>query len=207
MSNLLDMVSGYLDDDSVAKLSQSLGANPDQTRQAIGAALPTLLGALTQNADRPEQQERLHHALVRDHDGSLLENLSSFFGDGDPQQASGVTEKTTQGNAILDHILGGRKQRVEEGVSKASGLSGGQTMKLLAMLAPLLMGAVGKRRQQEDLSPGGLGDLLKGERKEVESKTFGGGFIARMLDQDGDGDFDLMDVMKFGVSRIFGRKS
>ncbi len=77
-------------------------------------------------------------------------------------------------------------------------------MKLLMMLAPLLMGALGKRRQQEDLSPGGLGDWLQGESDRVEASTGGGGLIGRMLDQDGDGDFDMMDMMKFGAGKLFG---
>ncbi|TWU05103.1 DUF937 domain-containing protein [Stieleria varia] len=205
MSELLDIVGQHLDQDAIAALSQSLGADPDQTEKAIGAALPTLLGALTRNAENEQGQQRLHHALVRDHDGSLLDQLGDWFAPG--QAPAGVNEKATQGNAILDHILGNRKERVEEGVSRASGLTGGQTMKLMVMLAPLLMGALGKRTRDKELSPGGLGDLLNSERKEVESKTFGGGFIARMFDQDGDGDFDMMDIMKFGMSRFFGRKS
>jgi hypothetical protein len=30
--------------------------------------------------------------------------------------------------------------------------------------------------------------------------------LGRMFDQDGDGDFDMMDVVKFGMGRFFGRK-
>lgn len=204
MSQLLDLVGGYLDDSTVAKMSEALGADPEQTQKAISAALPTLLGAVTRNASDESGQQQLHHALVRDHDGSILDHLGSLFGPGpDPIDQPGVSAKTTSGGAILDHILGSRKQRVEKGVSNASGLDGGQAMKLMSMLAPLLMGALGKRRKQEDLSAGGLGDWLKTEKEEVETKTFGGGMIGRMLDQDGDGDFDMMDLVKVGLGRFF----
>jgi hypothetical protein len=205
MSQLLDLVGQYLDDDSVAAISSQIGADPAQTQQAIGAALPTLLGAITRQASEPEGATKLHNALQKDHDGSILDHLGSLFG-GQQPAAPEVSERTTAGGSILDHILGNRKSRVEDGVSRASGLSSGQVMKLMALLAPLLMGAIGKRRKQEDLSPGGLGDLLSSERKEVESKTFGGGMISKMFDQDGDGDFDMMDMMKFGAGRLFGKK-
>ncbi|MGB7342909.1 MAG: DUF937 domain-containing protein [Pirellulaceae bacterium] len=205
MSNLLDLVGQYLDDDSVAAISNQIGADPAQTQQAISAALPTLLGAITRQASEPGGAAQLHNALQNDHDGSILDHLGSLFGGKEPA-APEVSQRTTDGGSILDHILGNRKSRVEDGVSRASGLSSGQVMKLMVLLAPLLMGALGKRRKQEDLSPGGLGDLLKSERKEVESKTFGGGLISKMFDQDGDGDFDMMDMMKFGAGRLFGKK-
>lgn len=204
MSSLLDLVGQYLDNDSVAAISKTIGAEPEQTKQAIGAALPTLLGAITRNATESGGQEHLHRALSNDHDGSILDHLGSLFGGKEPE-APTVSKRTTSGGSILDHILGNRRPRVEEGVSAASGLSISQVMKLLPMLAPLLMGALGKKQKQEDLSSSGLGDWLSGERKEVESKTFGGGLISKMFDQDGDGDFDMMDMMKFGAGRLFGK--
>ena len=206
MSALLDLVAQYIDNDSVSAISETIGAEPEKTQQAIGAILPTLLGAITKNAAEGDGEASLHKALANDHDGSILDHLGSLFGGEKPAENTGISDRTTSGELILDHILGSRKSRIEEGVSRSSGLSSPQVMKLMAMLAPLLMGALGKRRKEEDLSSGGLGDWLRGEREEVESKQFGGGFIARMFDQDGDGDFDMMDMMKFGAGRLFGKK-
>ena len=45
--------------------------------------------------------------------------------------------------------------------------------------------------------------FLGGERKSVEQST-GGSLIGRMLDQDGDGDFDLSDMAKMAMAKIFG---
>ena len=202
-NELFDLIGAQLDGDTLQTLSSSINATPEQTQSAIGAALPALIAALARNTAQPEGQQQLHRALSNDHDGSILDSLGSLLG-GVVSQSSGVSDRTTAGGAILDHILGNKKSRVEEGVSRASGLSSGQVMKLLMMLAPILMGALGKRRQQEDLSPGGLGDLLRGESEKVEAASGGGGLIGRMLDQDGDGDFDMMDMMKFGAGKLFG---
>ena len=203
-SALFDIVGSHLDDEKLQSLSRSIDATPEQTQAAISAAVPTLIGGLARNASEPEGQQQLHRALSSDHDGSILDHLGSLFGSQEGSaSSSGVSERTTSGGAILDHIFGDRKPRVEENIGKVSGLSSGQVMKLLMLLAPLVMGALGKRRQQEELSPGGLGDLLRGESERVEAES-GGGFIGRMLDQDGDGDFDMMDMMKFGAGKLFG---
>lgn len=203
MSDLFDLVGQHLSRDSVEAISRSIGADTQQTEQAISAALPTLLGGLARNAVQPEGQQQLHRALDRDHDGSILGQLGSLFGA--KQEELRVPEKTTAGGSILDHILGSRRTKVEEGVSRSSGLSSAQTMKLLMMLAPMVMGILGKRQKEENLSPGGLGDLLRGESEKVEANTGGGGMLGKIFDQDGDGDFDMADMMKFGAGKLFGR--
>ena len=202
MSQLLDLLSRHLDSDSVQSLSRRIDATPDQTRSAIGALLPTLIAGLARNTESEAGQQNLHQALDRDHDGSILDHLGSLFG-GDEVP---VKPKATQGGSILDHILGRRRERVETAVSRSSGLDRGQILKLMMLLAPLIMGVLGRRKRNENLSPGGLGDLLRGERQTVEKEAPGdGGFMGRMLDQDGDGDFDMMDLMKFGAGKLFGR--
>ncbi len=207
MSGIYDLISSQLTEDRVFAMSQSIGADPAQTQQAISAALPTLLGALARNASTPQGEQQLHQALVSDHDGSILDQLGSLFGGATPQTASGVSDRTISGGSILDHILGNRKQRVESGVSQVSGLSSGQAMKLMMMLAPLVMGAIGRRRQQDNLSPGGLGELVRDEQEKAQAQAGATpSLVGRMLDQDGDGDFDMMDIVKFGMSRLFGRR-
>ena len=67
------------------------------------------------------------------------------------------------------------------------------------------MGAVGKQQRQQGLSAGGLSDLLRKESDQIEKESPGGGLMARMLDQDGDGDFDMSDMMKVGM-KFLSRK-
>ena len=76
-------------------------------------------------------------------------------------------------------------------------------MKLMMMLAPLVLAYLGRRKRQEQLNGDQLGEHLQTERRSVEAG--GGGFLGRMLDQDGDGDFDMMDVIKFGAGKLFRR--
>ncbi len=203
MSGLIDLASSYLTRDRVTSLSKTIGASPEQTESAIGALLPTLITGLARNAADAHGQEQLHNALEKDHDGSILDHLGSLFGN--RAEEAPVSGRTTAGGSILDHILGAQKERVQTGAARSSGLSGGQVMKLMMMLAPLIMGILGRQKKEASLSPGGLGDLLSRDHSDVEANTGSSSFAGRIFDQDGDGDFDMMDVMKFGAGRLFGR--
>ena len=144
MSSILEMLSNQIGADGVRKIGQSIGAGEASTGKAVGAALPLLLGALARNSQSPEGAQALHGAVSRDHDGGILDNVTQFLGSGD----GGA------GNGILGHVLGNRSQAVEQGVGKASGLDASAVSRLLPMLAPLVMGAVGRSQRQANADPG-----------------------------------------------------
>ena len=45
---------------------------------------------------------------------------------------------------------------------------------LMGMLAPMVMGAIGKKKRDDGMDRGGLGGMLKGERKQIEQQASGG---------------------------------
>ena len=57
---------------------------------------------------------------------------------------------------------------------------------LLKMLAPILMGGLGKVRRESNLGSGGLRDLLQGEQRRARKQASSSGLWS-MLDSDGDG--------------------
>ena len=193
--SIMDLVSQHLGDGQVEQIASRLGASKEQTQSAIGMALPTLLGAVAKKAENDDGVAEIDGQLG-DHDGSVFDSLSSLLGGGDEQQAS-------QGNQLLGSILGGRQSKVETGIGKASGLQGGQVSSLMGMLAPMVMGAIGKKKRDDGMDRGGLSGMLKGERQHIEQQA-SGGLLAGLLDQDGDGDFDFSDVMQIGMKRFFG---
>ena len=201
MSPLFEAIAQYLSPDRVETLSHQIGATPDQTRQAIGATLPSMLEGLARNTETPAGQQQLDSALARHHDGSLLDHLGSLFGG---QAASvPVPDKATAGGSILDHILGRRKEPMAGAVAKGSGLDSGQVMKLMMLLAPVVLAYLGRQRKEQNLSPEQMGATLQQERSSVH--TASGGLLGRFFDQDGDGDFDMMDIMRLGASKLIGR--
>ncbi|MEZ6093629.1 MAG: DUF937 domain-containing protein [Pirellulaceae bacterium] len=200
MSSILEMIQEKLGQEGVSQLSQRIGASESQTNDAIGAALPALVGALGRKGSDDQGMGSLLGMLDRDGDGNILDDLPGFLsGNNGATQSHGIGA-----GDLLGSLLGGNQSRVENGVQKASGLSGDATKNLLSMLAPMVLGALSKSKQSQGLDSTGLKDFLGKEKVSVEKKT--GGLIGRLLDQDGDGDFDLSDVAKLAMGKIFGRK-
>ena len=152
-----------------------------------------LLGALAKNAARPDGAQALHRAVEKDHDGSILQQLGGFLG----QAQSGP------GDAILGHVLGARRPTVEKGISRSTGMDSAQVGQMMAMLAPMVMGALGKQQRQQQLGPDGLANLLGQERQKLEQRepqTMG--LVGKLLDTDGDGDVDAADLAKHGMGLL-----
>lgn len=221
MSELLSTISEALDAQKIGELSRQIGAQPDQTQSALSAALPMLVGGLARNASTPDGAQALQGALERDHDGTLLDSLGSLLGGAQQQQSSGLggllgmaasmvtdapgpgSARSADGDGILGHILGGKRAPVEQGVSKASGLSGAQVGQLLALLAPIVMAALGRQRQRQNLDAGGLTDMLQRESGQLGGGA-AGGILGSLL--GGDDDSSVADgVAKVGMEMV-GRK-
>jgi hypothetical protein len=190
--DILALVSEQLQGEELSAISRSIGADEQTTRGAIGSALPVLVTALAGNAAKPAAAAQLHDAIRKDHDGSLLDNLSGFLGN--PAMGNGA--------GILKHILGGRQGAVEAGVAGGTGLDGGQAAKLLQILAPIVMAALGKAQSSGNLDAGGLAGML------TQQKTAAGGgllgALTGMLDADGDGSA-IDDIGKM-AGGFFGKK-
>jgi hypothetical protein len=160
-SSLEQMLDGQAD-----KIGSRIGADPDQTKTAIHAAVPALLAALGQNA---EQGSGVKQAIERDHDGSIIDQLSEYLG-GTAQ----LSPRTTNGAGILEHTLGDRQGEMAQALSAKSGLDLGSIAKLLPLLAPIVMGMLGKKGRSGDGSSGGfsldnIGDLLNREKADARS--------------------------------------
>jgi hypothetical protein len=226
--NVLDQLLGTLDGPTLARMARQLGASPEQTQNAVQAALPLLLGALQRNASTPEGAASLHRAVVRDHQGvdlgqllgGLLGGSASSGGGGllgavlgamggGPAPTATSPSGLDLGQAILKHVLGGAQPRAAGGIARASGLDPGRAQQLLAMLAPMIMAALGRSTQQNKLDAGGLAALL-GREVQRFGATGGasGSLVNSLLDADGDGDVDASDLMQRGAQlfALFGRR-
>lgn len=178
MSSLIEALAGQVLNPQITRqLGQAVGADEQATRTAAAAALPMILGALARNAGRPEGASSLLAALDRDHDGDVMDDLGGFLGQG----------RTDDGEKILGHALGAHRAPVETAVGQAAGLDPQQITTLMAMLAPVVMGALGKAKRERQLDTGGLTDLLRGEEKVMRQKAPEMGLMGSLLDKDGDG--------------------
>lgn len=198
MSSILEMLTSQLGGVMTTQIGQQLGMNEEATKSAMPEALGLLLGALAGNTRRSEGAEALSNALAKDHDGSILDDVGGFLANF--QQGSG--------EGILRHVLGTKRSAVEERMSKSTNLDAATIGKLLTMLAPIVLGALGKTQRSEGLNAQGLAGLLQTERKQAASASpQAASIVSMLLDADGDGDV-TDDVAKMGMGllgKLLGR--
>lgn len=208
MTNLLDLLQGQLNDGLIEQLSAKIDADPKQTATAAQGIMSTLVSGLAKNASTPEGASSLASALDRDHDGSILNNLMGMFSGN--MQAQPEQPRALNGVGILNHILGDRQGGVIDMISKMSGLDSSKTGNLMAMLAPVVMGMLGRQKQQQGLDISSLAGLLSGTV--TQQRKSGNPLMDlanRFLDKDGDGSAvdDIAGMVGKGLlGKLFGGK-
>jgi len=192
--NILDLLQGQMSDGVVEQLSGQIRSDKDRTSAAANGIFATLVSALSRNVANPQSGSSLLGALDRDHDGSVLEDVMGFLsGNNKPQNA-----RASNGLGILDHVLGGKTDNVLQMVSKSSGLDLLKTGQLMQLLAPMVMGALGKAKKQQNLDQGGLANLLSGTINQASQGRQELGIIGKVLDADGDGNV-MDDIAGMGM--------
>lgn len=179
--NISDLLTSDMGKQIISGISEKTNVSSNETTSVVTAAIPALLGALQNNASTPDGAAGILGALTSKHDGSILDNLSGFLGGGD----------TSDGGGILNHILGDKQSALANGISSKTGVSSGNVSQILMMLAPIVMGYLGKQSQGSNVTSGsGLTSLLGG----LLGGNSGGSILSSLLDQDGDGQVGLSDL-------------
>lgn len=196
MFSLQDLLGQEQGTQAVDEISQNVGVDNSLVNSAIQMALPALINGLANNASTPEGAQSLDTALEQDHGGGgVLDNLGGLAGMifGGGQQAAPPRQADAGG--ILGHILGGGQGQVAQEVSNKTGLGMGQVAQILMFLAPIVMGYLGKQKQEQGVGADGLGGLLGGllgggQQAGVPQQSSGNSMIdaaSNMLDSDRDG--------------------
>ncbi len=171
-SNILQSLMSHLGDNELDMISKQVGIDKSQAANALQGIMPTLLGAMANNTANSGGASALMGALDKDHDGSILDNVAGFLQGPD----------TGMGSGILKHLLGSNQSAVESNIGKQSGLSSGAVSQLFKIAAPLVMGYLGKQKQSQGISAGGIGSLLQGLAGQADtSSSFDMGDIFGML--------------------------
>lgn len=195
MSQLINDIVSQFGKEALASLGNSIGADQNKTQSAVALAVPLLVKALAKNSSDQDGATSLSNALEKGHDGSILGNLSSVLGS---QQTGNI------GQAILGHVLGSKMSPVTNMISKVTGLDANAAGTLIAQLAPVVMGFLGKKKKEEHLDESSMASLLDGASKEAEKEAPSEmGMITKLLDSDGDGDI-TDDLVNLGGSLLKG---
>lgn len=148
--SLIDLLTGNTSNQVAQQAENKFGVSKNQMIALLAVAAPLVISYLRNKSQDSKEAEALNNALEKDHNGSILDDTSQ------------VEARQAEGNSILNHVFGSDKQKVENQLSQNTGISIDKIGPVLAMLAPVIMGYIGKQKQQNNVSAGGLGDLLGG---------------------------------------------
>ena len=195
--------------DVINGLTQKIGASdPQQTESAVETALATLVGSIKQTTADPNKGASFLSALDRDHDGSILDDITGFIGGN-----FGGNQRASNGMGILSHLLGNKQNGAFDMLSQISGLSSGQSSNLMATLAPLVMGMLGKQRKQATQANSGfevsdIFNMLNGSMNNNRQRVKQQSIVEKFLDADGDGSIidDIAGKVGKGLlNKFFGK--
>ncbi|WP_026450068.1 DUF937 domain-containing protein [Aequorivita capsosiphonis] len=180
MSSILDLLGSDMGKQLIGGASAQTGQSPDKTATVLSMALPALMGAMKRNASTPEGAKNLNNALEDNrHDGSILDKLGGLLGGGGADSSL-----MNDGAGILSHVLGGNQSKVENNISRASGVDSNSVGQIIKMAAPVLMGLLGNKKRKENVQEGGIGSLLGSF---LGNSSGSQSIIESLLDSDGDG--------------------
>jgi len=154
--NLLDLVKGAVGG-QMGPLAGILGEDEQKTSSAVGAAIPAILGGLLKKTSTPQGADEIFKTLD-DHDGGILDNIGGLLGGGNH------TDLLSKGTSLLGMLFGNNQSNLLGSIAKMAGIGNGKAGTILGLLAPIVMGVLGKQRRTQGLDVGGLTSLLMSQK-------------------------------------------
>lgn len=194
-ASLFDLITSQIESREIDAIARQVGVDSDSAMKVVAGALPAMLAGLANNTQDTAGAESLANALDRDHDGSVLEDVVGFLGD---------AAAANTGAGILGHVFGSRRGSVESALGQMSGMDAGSAGQILAMVAPLLMGLLGREKRSREMDAGALAEMLGAERQLAKQRAPQAmDMLGGMLDSDGDGQV-VDDLAGIGGSLLGG---
>jgi Bacterial protein of unknown function (DUF937) len=161
--NLVSLAMQFLTPDMIGRIASGLGLDKGLAGKAISAALPSILAGIVGLSAKPDGLKSLTNALGNQ-DPGLLGSLSGMLG------GSNQSSLISNGSSMLSGLLGGSATSALGGaVSKFASIGDGPAKSLLGILAPVVMGTIGKQQQSAGLDAGGLARMLMGQKDNIAS--------------------------------------
>jgi hypothetical protein len=177
-TNLVSYVMQFLTPDMVGRIASALGLNRSDAQSGVTAAVPALLAAFSGLADKPGGAQSLVNTIKQQ--SGVVDNFASMIGGSN--QASFIE----RGSSLLTSLLGNHDAAsLASAVGRFAGLGQTRATSLLGMMAPLVMGLIGKQIGTRGIDVGSLTSLLASQ-KDLIAQTLPAG-MGQMLESAGIG--------------------
>ena len=162
--SLLSAAKAYLTPDVVRNASVMTGESETATRQAMQSGVASVFAGVTNMVSTSEGASTLGNLIRKPAFGKVLNNVSSSFGGG-----SETSSLMDSGHNLLGTIFGNHTSGVADLLASSSGISSSSSGTLMAMIAPLAIGVLGKYAAARGLNPTGLASSLMEQRDEFSA--------------------------------------
>jgi hypothetical protein len=172
MSNLVEELMNNLGGDIASQMAKQLNIDENTAKSLIPQVAPLILSGLKRQKDQYGGEQRVDHILNKYGDPNVLNQLGDLF----QQKAQSDPDPKLGG------LLGDSGEQAANMIANQFKLDPSSAGKAITMLAPVILGYLTKKRDQDGLGSSGL---------------------ASMLDQNGDGSI-LDDVAGFFMKGMSG---
>ena len=156
--SLMDMVKGAVSKQVMGQIGGMLGTDQKKTSAVFETAAGSILGGLIKKSGTPDGAQDVFD-MAKKQDAGILDKLGDILGD-----KNATEELSKSGGGVLDGVFGNQQTGMLQTITKALGLEGNVTGTLLKVLAPIVMGIIGRHIKSKAMDAVGLGKFL-GEQK------------------------------------------
>ena len=153
--NLLDGVKSLLGTQGIESIAGMLGENTHNTQMAANSGVATLLASMMQNAASNNGGGA----------ASLLKMITS--GGADASALGNLGNLASSGGGLISSLLGNQSSGIADLLGSVAGVKSSSANSIMSMVAPILMGLVGKQVGTGGVS--GLMSLLMGQQSAVKA--------------------------------------
>ena len=169
--NLTDLITGGIGSKAISAIANVLNIEESKAKWVVAAAVPLMIAALNYNSKKSKESEESINNALQKHNGGIFDQLGDILGQG----------PTEDENKIVNHMFGRNTEVVKDNLAAKTGISSDKIGGALAILAPIVMGYLGKEKQAQS-SGGGIGDLIGSVLGGGQaSSSAGGGILGSIL--------------------------
>ena len=175
-TNLVSYMMQFLTPDMIGRIAGALVLNRSDAQSGVSAVVPALLAAFSGLADKPGGAQSLVNTVKQQ--SGVLDNFASMIG------GNNLSSFIERGSSLLTSLLGSHDQAALTGaVARSAGLGQNKATSLLGMLAPVVMGLIGRQIGTRGVDIGSLTSLLASQKEQIAQALPNG--MGELLDRTG----------------------
>jgi OmpA-OmpF porin, OOP family len=165
--NLFEELKELLVGEVASKAANLLGEKEEKVKTAIEGLIPTFVGGLMKRASNEAGATTLMNVVKKgNHDGSIIEQLDDLLKN--KENFAGFVEK---GNSVVSMLLPDKKSSIATMISQFAGVRNSSATSLLSVVAPLVVGKLGKLVSAQGLDKTGLANAILDQRSILLDET------------------------------------